>query len=237
MSQDSPEETPGSGWGAAGGPGAWPGNGQQGYGQESDGQQSNGQQSNGQSYGQRLNGQRLNGEQGYGQQGYGQQYAPPPGQGYQQPGQAYGPQYGYPGYQAPAAGLPMSAQPGNGPYGPRPQSDDRTWAMLAYLSPIVVSFIGPLIIFFVKKDESPFVRQHAAQSLNLIITSTIYSVVLFTAAVVAGVVTHGAGFVLFFLVWLAMGVLVLVYLVMATVAASRGELYRVPPWICLRLVR
>lgn len=216
MSQDSPEETPGSAWGAAGGQGgqdgrgAWPGNGQQGYGY-----------------------------QGNGQQGYGQQHAPPPGQGYQQPGQGYqqpGQQYGYPGYQAPAPGLPISAQP-RSPYGPRPQSDDRTWAMLAYLSPIVVSFIGPLIIFFVKKDESPFVRHHAAQSLNMIITSTVYSIVLLVAAVVGGIVSHGAGFVLFFLVWLGVGILTLVYLVIATVAANRGELYRVPSWICLRLVR
>jgi uncharacterized protein len=193
----------------------------------------------GQGYGQ----QQGHGPQpGYGQPGYGQQQpgpqqpgpqsAPPPGYGYQQPGPSYGQQPGYPGYQAPGQG--MAAQPG---YGPQQQSDERTWAMGAYLSTIVVHFIGPLIIFFVKKDESPFVRHHAAQSLNMIITSTIYGIALLVLGILAGVVTHGVGFVLFFLLWLAYGVTMLVYLILATVAANRGQLYRVPSWLCLRLVR
>jgi uncharacterized protein len=225
MSQDWPGETPGTAGDAPGGSaqggqqhGQVPG---RGYGQQ------DGQQDGQQGYGQQ-------GQPGYGQgqPGYGQPgYAPPPGQAYQQPGQPYGQQPGYPGYQAPMQGL--AVQPG---YGPPQQSDDRTWAMAAYLSPIVVHFIGPLIIFFVKKDESPFVRHHAAQSLNMIITSTIYGIGLIIAGAVAGAVTHGVGFLLFLLVWLAFSVTMLVYLIIATVAANRGELYQVPPWLCLRLV-
>jgi uncharacterized Tic20 family protein len=172
---------------------------------------------------------------GYGYQQPGQPSAPPPGYAYQQPGQQpgqpYGQQPGYPGYPAPGQAM---AQPG---YGPPQQSDERTWAMGAYLSTIIVHFIGPLIIFFVKKDESPFVRHHAAQSLNMIITSTIYGIVLLVLGILAGVVTHGVGFVLFFLLWLAYGVTMLVYLILATVGANRGQLYRVPSWLCLRMVR
>jgi uncharacterized protein len=258
MSQDWPGETPGTAGDAPGGSaqggqqhGQVPGrgygqqDGQQGYGQQ--GQPGYGQGQPGYGQGQQGYGQpgyapppgqayQQPGQPGYGQgqPGYGQGqpgYAPPPGQAYQQPGQPYGQQPGYPGYQAPMQGL--AVQPG---YGPPQQSDDRTWAMAAYLSPIVVHFIGPLIIFFVKKDESPFVRHHAAQSLNMIITSTIYGIGLIIAGAVAGAVTHGVGFLLFLLVWLAFSVTMLVYLIIATVAANRGELYQVPPWLCLRLV-
>ena len=45
--------------------------------------------------------------------------------------------------------------------------DDRTWGMLAHISPIVLGFIGPLIIWLVYKDKSPFIsdqgdRRHAS---------------------------------------------------------------------------
>ena len=118
------------------------------------------------------------------QQYGGQQYVPPPGPAYQQPG--------YPGLQgvAPAAA---------GYYGQPPSpSDDRTWAMLAYLLSFVGGVIAPLIVYFVKKDQSPFVRHHAAQSLNLQLTSIIYGMGLLILALVAGAVSHGLGLLLFF---------------------------------------
>jgi uncharacterized Tic20 family protein len=50
-------------------------------------------------------------------------------------------------------------------------SDERTWAMLAHLGPLaMMGFIAPLIILLTKGQESPYVRHHAAQSLNLQIT-------------------------------------------------------------------
>ncbi|USR79156.1 DUF4870 domain-containing protein [Arcanobacterium pinnipediorum] len=52
--------------------------------------------------------------------------------------------------------------------------DERTWAKIAHLSAIIamivsatsLSFLGPLVIWAMKKDSSPFVRQAAAQSFN-----------------------------------------------------------------------
>ncbi|HEY1621379.1 MAG TPA: DUF4870 domain-containing protein [Streptosporangiaceae bacterium] len=188
-----------------------PGTGWSQYG----GQQYGSEQPGAQQYG----GQPAGGPPQYGQQDYGSQ----------QPGaQQYAGQQA--GYSGPLQGTPVAG------YGPQSASDEKTWAMLAYLSTIVVSFLGPLIIYFVKKDESPFVRHHAAQSLNMMITSVISSVVLFILAIVTGAFTHGIGFGLFLLVWFVYGIALLVFLIIATIAANRGEMYRVPGWLCLRMV-
>jgi Domain of unknown function (DUF4870) len=97
--------------------------------------------------------------EGQGAQPYGQ----PPGQEY---GQATGPAYSQPpGYPAPGAafgGFQQAVRPvqvaGHQGYGPRGPSDDNMWALLSYISPIIVSFLGPLIIYLIKKDESQYVH-------------------------------------------------------------------------------
>jgi len=122
-----------------------------------------------------------------------------------------------------------------GYYGQQSQSDDRTWAMLGYLLTFVGGFIAPLIVYLVKKDQSPFVRYHAAQALNLAITSAIYSIGLFVLAIIAGAISHGLGFLLV-LLYFPLAIAYIVYLIMAAVAANRFEMYRVPNWACLQLV-
>jgi uncharacterized Tic20 family protein len=166
-------------------------------------------------------------------QPYGQSFAQPPGPAFPPSGQA-GAGSAYPGYPPPVQGVPVSDAQGD--YGPRGLSDDRVWALLAYLSPIVVSFIGPLVIYLVKMNESRYVRFHAAQSLNLMITSVIYSVGIVIVSIVLAVATHGIGLLAFFVLYLLLGALVLVYLILAAIAANRGELYRIPGWLCLSIV-
>ncbi|MGS2641634.1 DUF4870 domain-containing protein [Streptosporangium sp. LJ11] len=182
-------------------------------------------------------------DQGYGQpgQGYGQ-----PGQGYGQPSQEYGqpdPRYGgYPppaspydagGYQSgptgghqpgysqygaygAAQGYGYQAPPGT--YGPRPGSDDATMSMLAHLLGLLTSFVGPLVLYLAKKDESPYVRDQAAEALNFQLTVLI---VYFVSWILAFVLI---GFVLMFFLWVASIVMAIV----AAVAANRGERYRYP---------
>ena len=151
----------------------------------------------------------------------------------QQSGQA-GQGAAFPGYQQAVHPVPVDGRQG---YGPRGPSDDNMWALVSYLSPIIVSFLGPLIVYMIKKDESPYVRYHAAQSLNLIITSTIYGFGIFIFSVLLAVVTHGVGILALLPLYLAFGILTLVYLILASVAAGRGELYRIPAWLCIRMVR
>jgi uncharacterized Tic20 family protein len=193
-----------------------PGQRQQQYGGTPYGQQPPGQPQYGPPQGQQYGGQQQYWGQDYGQQ----QYAPPPGQAYPQPG-----------YQGMQGVAPAAAYYGQ-QFSP---SDDRTWGMLAYLLSFVGGLIAPLIIYFVKKDQSPFVRHHAAQSLNLQLTSLIYCIGLLILSLIAAAVSHGFGILLFFL-YFPLGIVFLVYLIIAAVAANRGELYQAPNWVALPLV-
>jgi uncharacterized protein len=79
--------------------------------------------------------------------------------------------------------LPPVAAPLSSPHvldGPSP--DERTMAMLAELLQLFSWMIGPLIIFFVKRD-SPFVRFHALQAILWQVAMTMFSIVFFVAMV------------------------------------------------------
>ncbi|MET8046675.1 DUF4870 domain-containing protein [Streptosporangium sp. NPDC005286] len=156
------------------------------------------------------------------------QSVPPPGQGHGQPGQGYpsppydpsgyGYQDGYAqygGYGRPV-GYGYQAPPGT--YGPRPGSDDTTMAMLAHLLGLLTSFVGPLVLYLAKKDESPYVRDQAAEALNFQLTVMI---AYFVCMVLVFVLI---GFVLMFLVWIGS----IIMMVIAAVAANRGENHRYP---------
>ncbi|SDG95699.1 DUF4870 domain-containing protein [Nonomuraea jiangxiensis] len=187
-----------------------PGYGQPGYGQPGYGQQGYGQQG----YGQQGYSQQNYGQQGYGQPGYGQS-APQPGYG--QPG--YGPSPGY-GSGQPGYGYPPGPREPHVPgrYGPRPGTDDTTMAMLSHLLGLLVSWIGPLIIYLMKKDESPYVRDQAAEALNFQLT-------MFIGYVIAGFLTLlFIGFLLFPVIW----ILSLIFHIQAAMATNKGRNYRYP---------
>jgi hypothetical protein len=102
--------------------------------------------------------------------------------------------------------------------------DGKTMAMLAQLLGIFTGFLGPLIIYLINGEKDPFVRHHSAEALNFQITLVIAYVVSFVLMLVL------IGFVLFFVVWIGS----IVLMIMATLAANRGEWYRYP--INIRLV-
>jgi uncharacterized protein len=104
-------------------------------------------------------------------------------------------------------------------------NDDKNMAMLCHLLAIFTSFIGPLVIWLIKKDESPFVNEQGKEALNFQITVII-------AMCVSGLLTFvciGA------LLIPVVGVVDLVFCIMATVKTSRGEAYRYP--VSLRLLK
>ena len=107
----------------------------------------------------------------------------------------------------------------------QPSSDDRTMASVAHLLGIFTSFVGPLVIWLIKKESSPYVNDQGKEALNFQITIILAQII--AGALVAVVV----GCFLLPAVCIAD----LVLCIMATVAASRGERYRYP--MCLRLVQ
>jgi len=148
---------------------------------------------------------------------------PPPG-GYQQGG-GYPPPAGYPqgGYQQ--GGYPPPAGQYGAPSG-YPTSDEKTWALIAHFGGII-GFIGPLIAFLVKGNESPTVRTHAVEALNFQITWGIASIV----AVIIATCTLG---LLFFLPMIT-GAIALIFAIIGGIKANEGTLYRYP--MSMRMIK
>ncbi|GAA0979275.1 DUF4870 domain-containing protein [Acrocarpospora macrocephala] len=91
-------------------------------------------------------------------------------------------------------------------------------AMLAHLLGLLTTFIGPLIIYSTRKDESAYVRDHAAEALNFHLTLLIASI----ASVILMIVLIG-----FFLL-LAIAIINIVLGVSGSIAASKGQPFRYP---------
>ncbi|WP_369066805.1 DUF4870 domain-containing protein [Kocuria carniphila] len=111
-----------------------------------------------------------------------------------------------------------------------PQNDEKTVAILTHLSgPIAaiisvgwLGFLGPLIVWFIYKDKSPFLRAASAGAFNFNVTLWIINVIgwicIFT------VILFPVGLVLIAAYW----VLLLVCHIVAAVRANNGEVYRYP---------
>lgn len=112
--------------------------------------------------------------------------------------------------------------------------EERTWAMLAHgaaLAAMVFSagllgFVGSLVIFWLYKDRGPFVRAHAANSLNIQITMAFWMVVAIPLILLLG---------LGLLILLVAPVIAAVLHVVGLVKAANGQWWNPP--LTPRLVR
>jgi uncharacterized protein len=103
-----------------------------------------------------------------------------------------------------------------------PTSDERTLAILSHVLTLVVGIFAPLVIYFMKKDESEFVRVHAKESLNFQLT-------VFIAAIILIITIIGI-----FLVWI-LAIYAIVMVIIATIRTSENKYYRYP--FTLRLIK
>lgn len=122
-------------------------------------------------------------------------------------------------------------------------AEERQWAMFAHLSALlgglvtagwagsVGCFIGPLVIWMVKKDTMPFVDDQAKEALNFNITVAI----IFFVLLMMTLFTLGIGIILTGPLMLIVGLGWLVLTIIAAVKANQGERYRYP--MTLRLVK
>jgi uncharacterized Tic20 family protein len=126
----------------------------------------------------------------------------------------------------------QGAQPGGPPPGPAPASRREVHrAMLAYLGVPFTLCLLPLAIYLASVRGPGFVRWHAGQALNVAVTALLYTV---CGLIVGGVLALDSVQVatliavpLLALLWIS----VLVVLVRAASAASRGEQQPVPRWL------
>ena len=83
---------------------------------------------------------------------------------------------------------PVEAQVVPEPQLPSPSKDARTMAMLAHLLCLFTGFIGPLIIYLIKKDEDKFVAFHALQALYWMLAILVLSIPTCGLAAILGIV-------------------------------------------------
>ena len=122
-------------------------------------------------------------------------------------------------------------------------AQERQWAMFAHLSALlggiltsgwagsIGCFIGPMIIWLVKKDTMPFVNDQAKEALNFNITVAIVFFALFLLALL----TLGIGLIVAVPLWIIIGIAWLVLTIIAAIKANEGVAYRYP--FALRLVK
>ncbi|HEX2530322.1 MAG TPA: DUF4870 domain-containing protein [Burkholderiaceae bacterium] len=106
-----------------------------------------------------------------------------------------------------------------------PTKDECNLAMLAHLLGIFTGFLGALVIWLIKRDDSAYVAEQAREALNFQITMAI-------ALFASGMLT------LILIGLLAIPVLLvanLIFCLMGAIAASKGHPYRYP--FAWRLVR
>lgn len=132
----------------------------------------------------------------------------------------------------PAAPPPSDPPPSEPPVAGGPSAEQRQWAMFAHLSALLglvtagwACFLGPLVIWLVKKDTMPFVDDQAKEALNFNIT-----------VMIAGAICWILVFVLigFLLLW-ALAIVWIVFTIIAAIKTNEGVAYRYP--FALRLIK
>ncbi len=121
-------------------------------------------------------------------------------------------------------------------------AEERQWAMFAHLSALAGGlltsavggwgfFIGPLVIWLMKKDTMPFVDDQAKEALNFNIMVTAIFVIL----LILTILSLGIGALLTVPVMLIVGIGALVFVIIAAMKANQGIAYRYP--VNVRLIK
>lgn len=134
---------------------------------------------------------------------------------------------------------PPSQQPPPPPHSSGISAEERQWAMFAHLSALLGlvtgglgCFLGPLVIWLVKRETMPFVDDQGKEALNFNITVFGVSVILMIIGTILMVILIGF---LFYLMVFAIVVFWLVITIIAAIKANEGVRYRYP--FAIRLIK
>jgi len=118
---------------------------------------------------------------------------------------------------------------------------ERQWAMFAHLSALVaiwmggLGFLGPLIVWLIKKDEMRFVDDQGKEALNFQLNIFIAGAALSIISAPLAILTLGLGIFLLILLWVGLGVIDIIFSIVAAIKVNSGETYRYP--YIIRLVK
>ena len=107
----------------------------------------------------------------------------------------------------------------------------RTWCILAHATALVGFFVpvaghvvGPLIIWLAKRQDSPEIDAHGKESLNFQISMLIWNAI----AAILIIVLIGIP------ILILLHILNIIFVIVASIQASEGKLYRYP--LAIRLI-
>lgn len=107
-------------------------------------------------------------------------------------------------------------------------SDDKLLAALGYWGSLVLGFIPALVIFFLKKDESPFIKKHALQALVLNFACIAFTIASMILMQIVAMVTFGIGPLLLIPILMLLGVGVAIYFVFLGIQVFQGQDPNIP---------
>ena len=106
---------------------------------------------------------------------------------------------------------------------PVPRGSDRLWAFASHLSGLVcLPIILPLVVYLAMRRESTYVADNAREALNFHLSLALYSLIL--AITVVGLA----------LIW-AVGLVYVIFTIIAVIKASEDNCYRYP--LTIRFVK
>ena len=116
-------------------------------------------------------------------------------------------------------------------------ADAKTMAMLAHLLAIFTLFVGPLVIWLMKKDQSPFVNQQGKEALNwgLTITTAVVGVIVLSFLMFFVPFLGCITWMLSCMIGPAIGVCSIVFGILSTIKVNSGLPYRYP--VCIRYIK
>ena len=106
-----------------------------------------------------------------------------------------------------------------------PSTDEKSWAMGCHLIALVMSFVGPLILWLIKREGNPFVDEQGKEAVNFQLSILLYVVVCsFLTIIVVGA-----------LLMPLVGLFDVIFIIVAAVKANDGVNYRYP--LCIRFIK
>ena len=137
---------------------------------------------------------------------------------------------------------PMPERPAGPVYGELWHLEERNWSMLVHLSALssfltsgAGGILGPLVVWLIFRGKSDMVNFHGKKALNFQISFFIYFIILFIAMIPLFIVGSIAGekdeiaagfwvpLIVLIIAMIALGILSLVWTIVAAVRASRGD--------------
>jgi uncharacterized protein len=101
---------------------------------------------------------------------------------------------------------------------PLSPSDEKLWATLIHIGGIFLGILPALIGYIVLKDRGPFIQEHTKTALNFQITLLIaWAICTVLSLVIIGLFLFAVA-----------GVLLIVFSIIAAVAANAGQYYKYP---------